>query len=200
MHFHCQPAMPRFSPDQQESQGTSAEQQPPQCFIPLISSSLLSLQSLTQGEQGSLEQPPLCTPASLISLLLPGFLDLAPLLLPVRAQHPLHFTGHGFSLTSAVLSRMLNKQKTYRHLPRDIAAMSLFCIRQVIAPTHLNSAPPALEFNLHTSSLIYNGFSYAKGKILLKFGPKHSSKQVPGLPLPLHYQSASARASYPFSR
>lgn len=200
MHFHCQPAMPRFSPDQQESPCTTAKQQPPQCLFPLISSSLLSLQSLTQGEQGSLEQPPLRTPASLISLLLLGFLDLAPLLLPRRAQHPLHFTGHSFSLTSAVLSRMLNKQKTYRHLPRDIAAMSLFCIRQVIAPTHthLNSAPPALEFNLHTSSLIYNGSSYAKGKILLKFGPQHSSIQVPGLPL--HYQSASPRASYSFSR
>lgn len=138
----------------------SAKQQTPQCLFPLISSLLLSLQSLTQGEKGILEQPLLSTPASLISLLLLGFLDLAPLL-PVRARHPLHFTGHSFSFTSAVPSRMLNKQKTYRHLPRDIAAMSLFCIRQVIAPTHthLNSAPPALEFNLHTSSLIYNGFS-----------------------------------------
>lgn len=84
MHFHFQPAMPQFSPDQQESQRTTL-QQPPQYLFPLISSLLLSLQSLTQGEQGSLEQPPLCTPASLISLLLPGFLDLTPFLLPVKA-------------------------------------------------------------------------------------------------------------------
>lgn len=88
------------------------------------------------GRTGQPGAASLCTPASLISLLLPGFLDLAPLLLSVRGQHPLHFTGHSFSLTSAVLSRMLNKQKTYRHLPRDIAATSLFCIRQVTAPTH----------------------------------------------------------------
>lgn len=84
VQFHFQPAMSRFSPDQQESQRTTL-QQPPQCLFPLISSLLLSLQSLTQGEQGSLEQPPLCTPASLISLLLSGFLDLAPFLLPVKA-------------------------------------------------------------------------------------------------------------------
>lgn len=34
----------------------SAKQQPPKCLFPLVSSLLLSLQSLTQGEQGSLEQ------------------------------------------------------------------------------------------------------------------------------------------------
>lgn len=66
--------------------------------------------------------------------------------------------------------------------------------------THLNSAPPALEFNLHTSTLIYNGFSYTKRRNILKLGPQHSSIEVPGLPLPLHYQNASPRASYPFSR
>lgn len=49
---------------------------------------------------------------------------------------------------------------------RHCSNVSFFCIRQVSAPTHahLNSAPPALEFNLHMSSLNCNGFSYAKGK------------------------------------
>lgn len=71
-------------------------------------------------------RPRCAHPASLISLLLPGFFNLAPLLLPVRGQRLFISQATASPSTSAVLTRILNKQKTYRHLPRDAAAMTLF--------------------------------------------------------------------------
>lgn len=64
MHFHCQPAMPRFSPDQQESQYTTAKQQPPQCLFPLISSSPLSAEPYPgrTGQPGAAPAVRTCIP------------------------------------------------------------------------------------------------------------------------------------------
>lgn len=203
MHFHCQPAMPRFSPDQQESQRTTAQQQPPQC---LFSTDLLLTSFSAEPHPGRTGQP---GAAPAVHTCIPHFTPTPWLFRSCSSSSPskstTSFSFHRPQLLPHVCCSLKDAKQaedvqasSQRHCSNvSFLYSSSYCSH---THTHLNSAPPALGFNLHTSSLIYNGFSYAKGKILLKFGPQHSSIQVPGLPLPLHYQSASPRASYPFSR